>query len=125
VVTRLEFLGIELDTVHTTMNLSDKRVGALRALLTGVGKLGEKQFTYTELAPLVSKLQFATLVIRHGRAFLRRIIGVMVDTKSQRSEHGRCEHRRLSEEAYADVQWWIALLSNWNANSHSLIHAQM
>jgi hypothetical protein len=117
--TCLEFLGIELDTVAMSMRLTSKRIAALRELLADMGS-PDRQFSVTELASLVGKLQFATLVIRPGRAFTKRICAVMCDMKATREDRGRVERRRLSAEARHDLRWWEDLLKDWN--SHSLLY---
>lgn len=115
--TCLEFLGIELDTERMQMRLTEARVAALRALLADVGK-PQRQLTYTELASLVGKLQFATLVVRPGRAFTKRITGVMCNMKEVRGRKGRVSKRRLSAEALDDIRWWEELLApGWNTRS--------
>lgn len=119
---RLDFLGIDLDTDAMTMHLSDKRVASLRGLLADMGKTG-RTCTFTDITSLVGKLQFATRVIRPGRAFLRRLLQTAYEMKGVRARDGRVEQRRLSEGARDDISWWEELLSGgWNA--HSLLYEE-
>ena len=119
-VTRLEFLGIELDTMAMSMHLSDKRVAALRALLADMGKR-DRDCTYTDIVSLVGKLQFAALVIRPGRAFTRRLLQTAYQMRAVRARDGRAEQRRLSSGALDDISWWSELLADgWN--KHSLLY---
>ena len=118
--TRLDFLGIELDTDAMSMHLSDKRVAALRALLADMGK-PERTCTFHDITSLVGKLQFASQVVRPGRAFLKRLLHTAYAMKAVRGRDGRVEMRRLSEGARDDISWWTQLLSGgWN--THSLIY---
>ena len=70
--TRLSFLGIQLDTIAMTASLPKHKLQRLQDML--VTWHDRKACTKQELLSLVGVLQHATMVVRFGRAFLRRMI---------------------------------------------------
>ena len=71
----------------------------------------QKACTKRELLSLVGVLQHATMVVRFGRAFLRRMIEL---AKSTREYHHMV---RLNRDFRSDVQWWRLFLPRWNGTS--------
>jgi hypothetical protein len=116
--TDVVFLGIQIDTDAMECRLTDKRVRKLRSLLQAWGN-HTHQFTCEELMSLVGKLEFASLVIRAGTAFLRRIRAVMMNMKDARAG-GAAVHRRLNQEALLDVQWWLEVFLQPTGNRRSI-----
>ncbi len=104
----ITFLGIELDTVA-----SEVRLPKTKLQLT-VGELERwshrRSCTKRELLSLIGVLQHASMVIKPGRAFLRRMINL---SKSVRNlERGI----RLNVSFRSDLQWWLTFIQKWNGH---------
>ena len=80
-VTRLTYLGIEVDTVQMQLRLPEEK---LRRVQATVGEwLGRKAGRQRELESLVGLLQHAAKVVCPGRRFVRKIIAVMTTVKDR------------------------------------------
>ena len=110
--TCLTFLGIELDTVAMTARLPDDKLHRLQSML--LAWQDRKTCTKRELLSLVGVLQHVTLVVRLGRAFLRRMIDLAKATKEYNHQV------RLNREFRSDLQWWRTFLPRWNGVSFLL-----
>jgi hypothetical protein len=109
-VTKLTFLGIELDTIQMTARLDDSRLERLR-LLFGEWK-EKKQATIAELHSLEGVLQWCCKVVRPGRSFLSRIR----KWRQEQQTKGEGPHV-LTQQCLADIDWWRTFLSRWNGIS--------
>ncbi len=100
----LEFLGHELNTVAMTCQVSpEKKVAALQL----IQELSERDYIgRKELQSLLGKLYFLTRVIRQGRAFLGRALGLLKG-KQHRSVF------RITAAMKADMAWWLTFLPKW------------
>lgn len=107
--TCLTFLGIELDTVAMTARLPEDKLRRLQAML--LAWQDRKVCTKRELLSIVGVLQHATMVVRFGRAFLRRMIELARVTKEYHHQV------RLNREFRSDLQWWRTFLPRWNGTS--------
>ena len=107
--TCLVFLGIELDSVEQSARLPTNKLKELKALVAQW--LTKTSCTKSELESFVGKLQHASLVVRHGRTFLRRLFNAL---SGLRQKH-HCF--RLSRACKQDIAWWGALLAEWNGVS--------
>ena len=116
-VTRLTFLGIEMDTDRWELRLPREKLHRIRSLV--VSWRSKKACTKRELLSLIGQLQHACRVVRAGRSFLRRMINL---SSVAREPH---HHIRLSVCARSDVEWWATFLPHWNGVSlmGSDIHA--
>ncbi len=118
-VTLCVFLGIEIDTILMQCRLTDKRVIKLRSLLQAwVDSF--HHFSCDELMSLVGKLEFATVIVRAGTAFLRRIRGLMMSMKDARAA-GAGQRKRLNSEALLDVKWWLDVFLTTGGNRRSIL----
>ena len=105
-VTRLTYLGIEVDTVQMQLRLPEEK---LRRVQATVGEwLGRKAGRRRELESLVGLLQHAAKVVHPGRRFVRRIIAVMTTVKD------RDRFVRLNAEIRSDLYWWSEFMVGWN-----------
>ena len=105
----LEFLGIVIDLDRAELRISDERMGEILDIL-GQWK-GAKVISKRRILKIVGKLAFAARVVRTGRAFLGRLIGLAKSAKA-------LNHRvRLSGAARRDLQWWINCLASHNGTS--------
>ena len=107
--THLTFLGIELDSTSMTARLPGNKLERLQETITAWQD--RKACTKRELLSLVGVLQHATMVVRHGRVFLRRMIEL---AKQVREYH---HFVRLNREFRSDLQWWRTFLPRWNGIS--------
>jgi hypothetical protein len=107
--TKLEFLGVVIDSEAMELSMSDARMSSVTCELNSW--LGRKAGTKRELLSLIGKLVFLTRVIRPGRIFLRRLI--TLSTKANKLYH----KLKLSAEARNDILWWIDCAANWNGRS--------
>ena len=109
--TCLTFLGIEIDSVASSLRLPEEK---LQRLLRELHQWGDKKAcTRRELESLVGLLNHACKVVRPGRTFLRRMIDLLTVTGSNtacRPHH----HIRLNREFRADLAWWQLFLRSWN-----------
>jgi hypothetical protein len=107
--TRLEFLGIIIDTTVMETQMSQERLDDIFDEL----RRWKDDFhgTKRELLSLLGKLVFLCRIVTPGRIFIRRLFDL--------SKSVRClQHKvRLSREAAADVAWWLAFCSRWNHRS--------
>ena len=109
--TCLTFLGIEIDSVASSLRLPEEK---LQRLLRELHQWGDKKAcTRRELESLVGLLNHACKVVRPGRTFLRRMIDLLTVTGSNtacRPHH----HIQLNREFRADLAWWQLFLRSWN-----------
>ena len=69
---RLIFLGIETDTILRRLILPQRKIAEIHEIFQF--SLSKDKLTKRELQSIISKLNFASLVIYGGRTCLRRII---------------------------------------------------
>ena len=119
-VTRLTFLGIELDTVAMAARLDDSRLAELRQLCLAWQSKGDA--SAVELQSLAGKLNFACSVVRPGRIYIRHIlqqiraIGAMRCTRTGKPLP-RIARVAVPQGVRDDVSWWAQFLPQWNGSS--------
>ena len=101
-----EFLGIVIDSSLQQLRISAERLSDLTAEVAAW--LDLKRATKRRLLSLIGKLAFAAKVVRSGRAFLGRLLGI---AKQAKALH---HHVRLTEEARADLLWWHQCIASHN-----------
>ena len=107
--TQLDFLGLTLDSVRREIRLPP---GKLQELLSELNQWSSRtKTTKRKLLSLIGKLSFAARAVPAGRLFLRRLISL--STTVTRPHH----HIWLSDEARADIHWWISFLPSWNGTA--------
>ena len=109
--TCLIFLGIELDTVKFELRLPAQKLKRLQSTLQRWCHL--KCCTKRDLESLVGQLHDASIVVRPGRTFIRRLIDLL------KSAHHRPARGfiRLNIEARSDILWWAQFITHWNGLS--------
>jgi hypothetical protein len=112
-VTKLTFLGIELDTVAMRASLPADKLIELQRLVHDWGR--RDHASIKELQSLTGMLNFACSVVRPGRFYLRRIIDHTTHLLS--SVRTATFGFRLPDEVQADIDWWRAFLPEWNGVS--------
>ncbi len=103
---RIEFLGIQIDTVEGTLSITQERLNEITELLQSWQH--RKVCTKRELLSLIGKLSFASRVVRAGRTFLRRLINL---SKSVKFLHFKV---KLNKSARADLYWWLRCIQSHN-----------
>ena len=106
--TRLEFLGITLDSSSMTMEISEQKLTEIKnELKTWLYRTKARR---REVESLIGKLQFVANCVRAGRIFLSRLIQWI-----------RGMNRRLSYniplEARKDIAWWARFIQEFNGVS--------
>ncbi|XP_053143522.1 uncharacterized protein LOC128341261 [Hemicordylus capensis] len=105
-VTRLSFLGIEIDTLAGCARLPQAKLLVLVELLRALGRA--RKASLRELQVVTGHLNFACRVVAPGRAFLRRICDL---TMGLRAPHHRV---RVTEGVRADLSLWESFLAGYN-----------
>ena len=104
--TVMTYLGIEIDSVSSTIRLPSEKFQDLCTLLQHWE--ARKKCTKRELLSLIGSLSFACKVVKPGRMFLRRLIDL--STSVTNLNH----HISLNAEAQADIHWWTEFFPSWN-----------
>ena len=110
--TRLEFLGITLDTILLEASLSVEKIEALKDKLRSF--LGKKKASKRDLLSLIGSLSFACKVVVPGRRFLSRLIALSC---SVRELHFMVY---LNTQVKYDIQLWLGFLQDWNGRNFFL-----
>ncbi|EPQ25619.1 uncharacterized protein PFL1_06926 [Pseudozyma flocculosa PF-1] len=107
--TRLEVLGVDVDSVAQTASVTPERRARLIALCERM--LARGRASLLELQRVAGHLQFVTRVAPHGRAFLRRL------HDAAKAHRAAPWGRRLSSAAKAELRWWVGTLHTWDGVS--------
>ena len=107
--TCLVYLGIELDSMQQCARLPTDKLLELKALV--LEWQNKKSCTKKELESFIGKLQHASLVVRYGRTFLRRLFNALSGLVQKHY------YFRLSRSCKLDIACWGELLANWNGVS--------
>ena len=112
-VTRLTFLGIELDTVAMTARLPRVKLLELQQLI--MEWTTKTHATAKEITSIAGKLTFACSVVRPGRFFMGRLwsFAAIATSLTKRST----SRLQLAAAARADIMWWHECLTGWNGVS--------
>ena len=108
-LTRMTFLGIEIDADAMVLRLPQEKLLALTRQLTEWK--GRRWCRKSELQSLAGCLQHACKVVRPGRTFLRRVFELL--RGAQHSHH----YVRLNKGMRSDLAWWELFLETWNGVS--------
>jgi hypothetical protein len=104
--TKLEFLGLELDSEAMEVRLPSEKLGYLLELLSSWNSM--TTCTQPELEELTGFLQFTSQVIPTSRAFLRGLYDFSAGFTS------RFSRRHISKAARRDIDWWRRFAADWN-----------
>ncbi|XP_040289238.1 uncharacterized protein LOC121002007 isoform X1 [Bufo bufo] len=108
-VTRLSFLGIEIDSVAMVFRLPQDKLVGLKALIEGF--LVVRKVTLKQLQSLLGLLCFACRVMPMGRVFSRRL---SLATRGVVSPQHRI---RLTKSLKADLKVWHEFLCSYNGHT--------
>ena len=104
--TTLEFLGLELDSQAMEAHLPKDKLEYLHTVLANWSS--KPRCTLRELQELIGFLQFASQVVPHARAFIRRLIDFSCTFRSPYAV------RSIPKYARADLTWWTTFIPSWN-----------
>jgi hypothetical protein len=104
----ITFLGIQLDSVATTLACSADRLAELLQLLRQLMKA--RTVRHDSLESIIGKLSFAAIVLPGARPFMRRMLDACHGAASAR----RISRIRVSKPFYDDVYYWYNHLARWN-----------
>ena len=104
--TRVEILGIVVDTVKMTYELPAKKLRALVETLEDVA--GKRCATRRQLLSVAGRLVHACKCVPPGRSFLRRILDAAY------SVDGPLHWVRVTAAVRADLRWWTVFAPQWN-----------
>ena len=99
----LSFLGLQLDTNEMVLRLPADKLAHLMEMLSAWR--GKKACRKRELLSLVGVLSHASKAVRPGRAFLRRLIDLLMVVKHL--DH----YVRLNGSAGSDIEWLFCFAS--------------
>ena len=109
--TQLVFLGIEIDTVAFQLKLPEQK---LRRLFTTTRDwITKKCCKKRDLQSLIGQLHDASIIIRPGRTFLRRLLDLLKAAHKYPQE----AILRLNLESRSDILWWYTFITSWNGLS--------
>ena len=104
----LEFLGIVIDISAGVLRISADRMAEVKGILADA--IGAKRMSKRRLLKIIGKLAFSARVVRTGRAFLGRLIGL-----AKTVEHLH-HHVSISQAAKADLIWWNECIQSHNGS---------
>jgi len=107
--TRLEFLGILIDSERMELRITDSRLSDIYGELLNWYK--RTHCTKRQLLSIIGKLTFISRVVVAGRTFVRRMINL---SKGVRYLHYTI---RLDKSFRDDITWWLTFLPSWNGIS--------
>ncbi|CBQ70195.1 hypothetical protein sr16400 [Sporisorium reilianum SRZ2] len=108
--TRLEILGIEIDSATQTVGITDTRCQRIRSVCSTL--VSKSCVSLLELQQIAGLLQFVTQVAPHDRAYLSRIYSTL-----RRAHRSPCSPLQLPKPAVDELRWWSDLLSRWCGSS--------
>ena len=107
--TRLDILGITVDTVSMQLSLPEHKIQEILTLLRELQ--GRKRASKKAIQSLVGKLQHAAKVVRPGRCFVHHIY------KLTSEKGGPDQPLRINRRVRSDIQWWLTFMEVWNGIS--------
>ncbi|KAK6173121.1 hypothetical protein SNE40_016639 [Patella caerulea] len=105
-LTRLTFLGLEIDSVDYCHRIPNEKIVKLITLLKSI--MERKKVTLHDLQILTGSLNFVCRAVRPGRAFLRRMYDSMCGIKEKH------HHIRINKSLREDMSMWLHFLENFN-----------
>ncbi|CAG2228810.1 unnamed protein product [Mytilus edulis] len=111
--TRMEFLGITVDTVKLTLEVTSDRVLEISLLVQAW--LRKKKASLRELQSILGKLHFVSTCVRPGRLFVSRLLNWLRSAfPSNVVGSGHKIYRKIPVEVQKDLLWWHRFLSSYN-----------
>ena len=111
--TRIEFLGLVLDSDSMMIELPEDKLSRYRVT---IGRLRlNREATLDELLQMVGVLVYSAMVIQHGRSFYYHIIQMVKEAKRLHTEGAPFSLKfPLSAAALRELEWWALFIVEWN-----------
>lgn len=107
--TELEYLGVCLDSVNMEARLPLQKIVRIKSILEAFSH--RKTCTKRELLSLLGHMNFASRVIRPGRAFVSHLISLSTTVTELHY------HVTLTSAVRSDLAMWARFLDTWNGVS--------
>ena len=107
--TRLEFLGIILDSVRMQASLPEEKLCRIRDIFktfTSASSVSKR-----DLLSLLGHLNFAMRIVPQGRAFVSRLLDLSKSVKNLQ------DRIMLDQGCLSDIHFWSLFLDQWNGIS--------
>ena len=104
----VSFGGIELDTKNMAIRLPISKLAKARMIVESAVSL--TSVSLLDLQRITGYLNFVTVVVTLGRAFLRRLYNRELYFPFKEGR-GRQSRLRISKQAQLDLKWWNSLLA--------------
>lgn len=111
-VTKLVFLGLEIDTILMVVRIPDDKLTRLRASLEPL--MTKKRVRIKDLESIVGLMAFCSKAIVSSRAFMRRFYDVIAAVKNKKPQYSI----RLNHELREDISVWLEFLRNFNGTCY-------
>jgi hypothetical protein len=108
-VTKLVFLGLQIDTIKQTVTIPGGKVDEI--ILKIQTMLNQSKVTLKQLQSLIGSLNFACRAVAPGRAFLRRLIGITIPLNAPH------HITRVNIQMKGDLMMRLEFLKNYNGFS--------
>ena len=105
--TVVSFGGVIIDTRRMVIRLPEEKKRKGLELITKLVPQPTPTITLYDLQQVTGFLNFVTLVVPIGQAFLRRLYNLQ-----QYFPHGQFARKRLSRDAQKDLTWWTRLMGS-------------
>ena len=102
-------LGVEVDSDHFTLSVTETRVKDLLSELSSWSSC--ESYTLKQLQSLLGKLSFVTACVKPGRIFMSRLLNSLRAFPSTRAR------LPVSADMKADIAWWLDFLPIFNGTS--------
>ena len=107
--TNMVCLGVEVDSEHFTLSVTEDRV---QDLLTELSSWSSREFyTLKQLQSLLGKLSFVAACVKPSRIFMSRLLNSLRVFPSKRAR------LKVSADIKADIAWWLDFLPIFNGTS--------
>jgi hypothetical protein len=112
----MEFLGITVDTVKLTLEVTLDRVTEISLLVEAW--LRKEKASLRDLQSLLGKLHFVSTCVRPGRLFASRLLNWLRQAfPSNIVGSGHNIFRRIPKDVKKDLLWWHKFLPGYNGFS--------
>ena len=106
--TKMVFLGIELDTVASTLKITSERMQEIREVL--VEWENKTVASKKEVQSIIGKLQFAGTCVRPGRIFISRMLNFLREMPDRKPVS-------IPKDFLKDARWWRIFIARYNGIS--------
>jgi len=114
---RIEFLGIEIDTIAMTIELPKDKLERYRSILLSLQ--GKKKATIEELQKIIGVLVYSCMVIQHGNSFYYHLMQMLKKAKAINKLGGIAfdQPEALTPGAFRELEWWSKFIVDWNGKN--------